>query len=680
MSVGRLSRLPGALLIPAISRAWSWRVALLFAAYSLCGRVGLGIPSFNDSSTLTWLPAGVALAGLLRFGVGVWPGVFFGALGLTLAAGFQPWLAVMIAIGNTAGPALGALVLQREGLHPELDRRRDLWLFGVIGIGFAMAVSASNASFWLAASGRISGSQALQAWREMWLGEALSSLLIGIPLLTCSRAAAQHAGARWRWLPSALLALGVIGSGALALSLALSFGGPDRAARPAWLFVPLGLLPHVLLGWMAARSGLFAASLSALALAAVALIAAANGVGPFSGSGREPGMALLLAWVGSLPLVPLLISALTGELAANERRWRLALDGAQIGVGEWDLRRGRFDMSARWLAVLGYTPQEFGHDLSAFWSRVHPDDVLSVQRAFEPLRAGRAIDAPAGCRATCRMLCRDGSWRTFELHTLVIERGPDAAPHRIVTTARDTTELASARDGRHLSRNVFEYLHEGLLITDSSHRVLEANPTFEQITGDSRDALLATVPPLLRPAEPGSEAAEWQAAMHEALASDGVWRGEVRTHRRDATPCLLQITVSVFRDADASVRNHVFAITDITHARQQLEQLQRQAHFDELTRLPNRARMAHMLEAALQTSRREGSLLTVCYLDLDHFKPVNDRFGHEAGDRLLLELANRMRRSLRSWAGGDDVVAGWVSRYAGMRGMLGAATSLDSFP
>ena len=653
MSVGRLSRLPGALLIPAISRAWSWRVALLFAAYSLCGRVGLGMPSFNDSSTLTWLPAGVALAGLLRFGVGVWPGVFFGALGLTLAAGFEPWLAVMIAIGNTLGPVLGALVLQRDGLHVELDRRRDLWLFGLVGIGFAMAVSASNASFWLAASGRISASQAPQAWREMWLGDAVSALLVGVPLLTASRAAVERASAGWRWLPSALLALGVVGSGALALLLA----SPYQPGPSPWFFAPLCLLPHALLGWLAARSGLFAASLGTLALAAVAVVATLNGIGPFTWAGRDHGLASLVVYVCSLSVVPLLLTALAGEIAANERRWRRALDGSQIGIGEWDLLRGRFDISARWLTLLGYTPQEFGHDLSAFWSRVHPDDVLSVQRAFEPLRAGRAIDAQAGCRATCRMLCRDGSWRTFELHALVIERGPDAAPHRIVTTARDTTELASARDGRHLSRNVFEYLHEGLLITDSSHRVLEANPTFEQITGDSRDALLATVPPLLRPAEPGSEAAEWQAAMHAALASHGVWRGEVRAHRRDATPCLLQITVSVFRDADASVRNHVFAITDITHARQQLEQLQRQAHFDELTRLPNRVRMAHMLEAALQTSRREGSLLTVCYLDLDHFKPVNDRFGHEAGDRLLLELANRMRRSLRSWAGGDDVVA-----------------------
>ena len=653
MSVGRVSRFPRALLIPDISRAWLLRAALLFAGYSVCGRAGLLMPSIGALDPSTWLPAGVALAGLLRFGVGVWPAVFFGALGLTLAAGFEPWLALMIATGNTLGPALGALVLQREGLHTELDRRRDLWLFGVAGIGFAMAVSAGNASFWLAASGRLGGPQAFQVWREIWLGEALSALLIGIPLLTCSRASVQQAGAAWRWLPSALLALGVIGSGALLLALA----NPAGAAPAAWFFVPLGLLPHALLGWMAARSGLFAASLSALALAAVALIAAPTGIGPFTWAGRDHGMALLLVWIGSLPLGPLLLTALTGEIAANERRWRLALDGAQIGIGEWDLLRGRFDMSARWLAVLGYTPAEFGHDLAAFWSRVHPDDVLAVRRAFEPLRAARHADPETGCRATCRMLCRDLSWRTFDLHALVIDRGPDAAPQRLITTARDTTELESARDGQHLSRNVFEYLHEGLLITDSNHRVLEANPTFEQITGDSRAALLATVPPLLRPAEPGSEAAVWQAAMHAALASHGVWRGEVREHRRDGAPCLLQITVSLVRDADAAVRKHVFAITDITHARQQLEQLQRQAHFDELTRLPNRVRMSHMLEAALQTSRREGSLLTVCYLDLDHFKPVNDRFGHEAGDRLLLELANRMRRSLRSWAGGDDVVA-----------------------
>src|SRR5204862_6363170 len=70
-----------------------------------------------------------------------------------------------------------------------------------------------------------------------------------------------------------------------------------------------------------------------------------------------------------------------------------------------------------------------------------------------------------------------------------------------------------------------------------------------------------------------------------------------------------------------------------------------------------RARLAHMLRESMQASEREGFLLTICYLDLDHFKPVNDRYGHEAGDRLLVDLSDRLRRSLRHWASGDDIAA-----------------------
>ena len=255
------------------------------------------------------------------------------------------------------------------------------------------------------------------------------------------------------------------------------------------------------------------------------------------------------------------------------------------------------------------------------------------------------------------MQCRDGSWKLFELNALVAERGRTGEPLRLINTARDISDVQAAREGHALSQSVFQHLHEGLLITDPQQRVLEANPTFTEITGYSRDELLGLVPAMLQPAAAEAELNTQLAAMRAGLVNDGTWRGELRQHRRNGEPCLLQVTITAVRNTNGSVRNHVLAIADITHARQQLEQLQRQAHFDELTRLPNRVRLAQMLQTAMQASRREGSLLTVCYLDLDHFKPVNDRFGHEAGDRLLVELANRMRRSLRSWAGGDDVVA-----------------------
>jgi diguanylate cyclase (GGDEF)-like protein/PAS domain S-box-containing protein len=284
---------------------------------------------------------------------------------------------------------------------------------------------------------------------------------------------------------------------------------------------------------------------------------------------------------------------------------------------------------------------------------LHPDDVDHVRRAFEPLRAGGSVS----CRTECRMHCRDGSWRLFELHALVSEHGPAGEPLRIINTARDLSELQAARERQDLSQSVFQHLHEGLLITDPQHRVLEANPTFAEITGYSREELIGSVPALLQATDADSEHGARLESMRNALAGDGTWRGELRHRRRNGEACVLQLTVTAVRNGDGSVRNHVLAIADVTHAQAQLEQLQRQAHFDELTRLPNRVRLAQMLQSAMQASRREGSLLTVCYLDLDHFKPVNDRFGHEAGDRLLVELAARMRRSLRSWAGGDDVVA-----------------------
>jgi len=626
------------------SRAWLLRAVGLLIAYYACGRIGLSTLQTGQHVTLFWPPAGIALAALLRFGLGVWPGVWLGAFLLGWSSDLPLGLTAMISFGNTLGPVLGAWVLQRDGLHTELDRRSDLWLFGAVGVGFAMLITASNGAFWLAAGGVVPWAAVPRVWASWWLGDAMGALVIGVPLLTLSSASLQKAFGDWRWLPTGLLAMGTVASAVLAAM----FAGNGHAAQS-----PIFFLPHLLLCWLASRSGLFAASAAALVVTTGTVVATLHGIGSFPVPETATAVSTLVGYVCSLLAIPLLTTALTGEIAANEHRWRLALDTSQIGIGEWDLTNGRIEFSPRWLALLGHTSQDFGDDLQAFWSLVHPDDLATVQHAFEPLRAQGAVT----CRAECRMRCSDDTWRHFELHALVSERNASGLPMRIINTARDISDLQAARERQALTQSVFQQLHEGLLITDAQHRVLEANPTFTQITGYSRDELLGQVPAMLGAAEADTHRSAQLDVMRAALEADGSWRGELQHRLRSGEPGLLQLVISAVHAPDGSVRNHVVAVTDITHTRQQWEQLQRQAHFDELTRLPNRVRLAQMLQAAMQTSRREGSLLTVCYLDLDHFKPVNDRFGHEAGDRLLVELANRMRRSLRSWAGGDDVVA-----------------------
>jgi diguanylate cyclase (GGDEF)-like protein/PAS domain S-box-containing protein len=644
VSVARL-HLPDRLALRhALSAGWATRASLLLVAYYVLGRLGLALPQFGGHVTLFWAPAGVALAALVRFGPRLWPAVAIAAFAVAMSTGLAPAVALLVAVGNTLGPALGAALMRREGLHSALDRRRDLWLFVGIGIALAMTITATNGVFWLAASGRIGRGTVPAAWLQWWLGDALSAVLVGVPVLTCTRAAVDQATKEGRWRTTFGLAVATVASAALAFTVVSAAG-----FETLLLFVP-----HLLLCGLAIASGLFAAACTGLALAAFTVLATAHGAGPFHLPEAGSEAVFLAGYLASAMAIPLLATALVGETGASERLWRLALDAAEAGVAEWDLIRGRVVLSPRWLGWLGQDAEPAGETLDSFWSRLHPDDAVAVKQAFEPLRGALAT----GVSALCRMRRSDGRWQLLELHAQVSERGPGGEPLRMLTTARDRSAQQASEDALRTAQNVFHALHEGVLITDADHRVIDANPAYAAISGWSIDELRGGMPSLLRPAPASSDAAARQASMRAALAADGHWLGELHDRRRNGDASVLQVRAAVVAGGESGgpVRC-VYAVLDVTESRQQLDQLKRQAHFDELTRLPNRARLAQMLDEALQTSQREGSLLTVCYLDLDHFKPVNDQFGHEAGDRLLLELANRMRRSLRSWAGGDDVVA-----------------------
>jgi diguanylate cyclase (GGDEF)-like protein/PAS domain S-box-containing protein len=626
--------------LPAVALTWVARVVAVAFAYVLAGRLSAAMPLLAVHITLVWLPTGIALAGLLRWGLSMWPGIAAAAF-LLAAADLPTGLAAAVAAGQTVGPLAAAWGLDRLGLHRALDRRQDLWRYAVIGGVAGTLLSATSGIGWLASTGIVSAARAPTAWLYWWLGEAVGAMLVGVPLLTMSRATLQRAFAQWRWPATLLLWAGCAACGWLAFA-------PGSAALSPLIFVP-----HLLLCWLAVHSGMFAASIPALLLSGAAAWATGHGLGPFYQDEAVASLALLWGYAASLSATPLLITALVDELKANDERWELALDNSHIGVAEWDVRAGELTLSRHWLAMLGQSAQSFGRSVAAAWSRTHEDDRPGLQDALAAVRK-RGCDS---VRAEFRMQCNDGTWKWLEGHAVVAERGAGAEPARIILTARDISEQRAAEERQQLSATLFQHLHEGLLITDASHRVLDANPTFSVITGYTREEMLGSVPAIMRTATPGSAAERQQATIRDALQDSGSWRGEIVDHRRNGEPCTLQVTISAVSSAGGPVKFHAWSLSDITQAQAQREQLERQAHTDELTGLPNRARLAQLLREAMRASEREGFLLTICYLDLDHFKPVNDRFGHEAGDRLLVELAERLRRSLRRWASGDDAVA-----------------------
>jgi diguanylate cyclase (GGDEF)-like protein/PAS domain S-box-containing protein len=638
---------------------------LILLAYFAMGQLGLRLPAHETLVSLT-LPAvfassllssllssGMALAALVRWGLFLWPGVWAGAFVLALSADASVLAAALCACVSTAGPVWAAHLLRQHGLHTELDRRHDLKLYVLFGALLSSGVTATATTAALSLlQGASLGWVSLPSladltlsWFCRWLADAMGALMIGIPVLTARWPTSIHERAGLHAVQNFAIFAATLMAGCW------PFGNLPQVDGSH--LTPLLFLPHVMLGWLAARGGLFAAMACAAGISVGAIWGTLHGMGPFSASDAHTRLAMLWGYVGTLAVMPLMVTAWTGELSANEARWQIALDDSHIGVGEWDARSRRFIFSARWLSMLGYSSQGFGTSLTAVWSRVHDEDKAGLRALLDQL-THTASGIPT---LNCRFLRADGAWAWYTGHATVAERGARGQPLRVIITAQDTDAQRLAEERQQLSATLFQHLHEGLLITDANYRVLDANPTFSSITGYSLDDMRGTVPALMRPAVEGTTAAAQQAVMWDSLKASGTWRGEVVDKRRNGDICTLQVTISAVKGPGGAVRFHALALSDITEARLQRELLERQAHFDELTGLPNRARLAKMLSQSMQASERDGSLLTVCYLDLDHFKPVNDQFGHEVGDRLLVDLADRLRRSLRGHAESPDNVA-----------------------
>jgi len=638
--VFRLPTLPVVLLPSTRWSVWALQAVLASLACFAIGRWGLPVPLLNTVPGLPWLPGGLMLAALLRWGAGMAPGLWLAGCVVLLMADTPPWLAAALAAGQVGGAALSALLLRRLPGATRVEGWRDA--AGVLGVGVLLpaVVGTANGLVWLTATGALDRG-AWQAPAALVLArDALAALALSLPLLALSRGALQVALAEGRWRLTAALS-------AAALGAALLLG--RHGASPLALALAVG--PQLLLAALAARRGVLPAG--ALALLVVAGALGGQARAELAGPLADP--AGLAAWLGSLCLAPVLGAALAGQVQGEEARWRLALEAAGVGTLTWDLRSGRVAYSRRWLRLLGCRSADLGHRIDALLARTHPSDSARLLNALQPRARADGDAEEAGFEF--RMQCKDGRWLWLEGHARVLERRADGEPLRVLATAIDVTARHATQERQNVSARLFEYLHEGLVITDAACRVLDVNPAFTKITGFSREEMLGAVPALLRPSADGEPGAAQRANMAAALESAGSWRGEIVDRRRDGELCALQVTISAIPGPDNELRHHVLVLSDTTEARLHREQLERQAHFDELTRLPNRARLAQMLRDAIRASERDGYLLVVCYLDLDNFKPVNDTHGHEAGDRLLVELAHRLRNALGRWDHWNDEVA-----------------------
>ncbi len=224
---------------------------------------------------------------------------------------------------------------------------------------------------------------------------------------------------------------------------------------------------------------------------------------------------------------------------------------------------------------------------------------------------------------------------------------------------RDVTESRQVQAGIQLAANVFTHAREGIAITDPQGTIIDVNDAFCRITGYSREEIIGANPRILNS---GRQDAEFYNTMWKAIADTGHWSGELWNRRKNGEIYAEILTISAVRDTEQQVKNYVALFTDITPMKEHQDQLEHIAHFDMLTGLPNRLLFADRLGQAMRMSERRKRSLSVIYLDLDGFKAVNDKYGHDTGDALLVVLSQRMKLALREGDslarfGGDEFVA-----------------------
>lgn len=267
------------------------------------------------------------------------------------------------------------------------------------------------------------------------------------------------------------------------------------------------------------------------------------------------------------------------------------------------------------------------------------------EAALNGISSGQQIEVPVGDET-----------RWFELSVAKREDSSAENPH-FVMISRDITDRKIASQQLSIAAIAFES-QEGMFVTDANNIILKVNSAYSKITGYSVESSVGKSPRMLKS---GRHDKNFYASMWESINHTGSWMGEIWNRRKggEIFPCQLNITA--LKNAKGEVINYVATMIDITLNKAASDEIKMLAFYDSLTQLPNRRLLIDRLTQALATCARSGEKGAILFLDIDHFKNINDTLGHDIGNIFLKEVATRISNSVRvsdtvARLGGDEYV------------------------
>jgi diguanylate cyclase (GGDEF)-like protein/PAS domain S-box-containing protein len=222
----------------------------------------------------------------------------------------------------------------------------------------------------------------------------------------------------------------------------------------------------------------------------------------------------------------------------------------------------------------------------------------------------------------------------------------------------DITALRHAEEETTLYTKAFEATDHAIVVTTATGSIVSVNRAFTCLTGYSRKEALGTNPRIL---QSGRHDERFYTEMWAVLRATGHWHGDIWDKRKDGSIYPKYLSISAIKNPDEELTHYVGIFYDNSERKTVEERLDHLAHYDALTGIPNRSLLLDRFEQAMERARRLRSKVALLYLDLDHFKLVNDTHGHSAGDALLKSVAQRMKTCVRAVdtiarLGGDEFV------------------------
>ncbi|MDO8351463.1 MAG: EAL domain-containing protein [Gallionella sp.] len=348
-----------------------------------------------------------------------------------------------------------------------------------------------------------------------------------------------------------------------------------------------------------------------------------------------------------------LAKGMTRELRESETSLREAQSVANLGSYVLNIGSGLWESSDELDRLFGIAAS-YPHSMAGWEQLIHPDDLKMMNHYLrsEVIGQHQAFDKEY-------RIIRQNDQAVCWVHGLGKLKFDDSGNTlSLYGTIQDITTRKKAEATLSKLSSVVEQSLSSVVITDLEGNIEYVNQMFTAVTGYSRDEVIGRNPRILQSGKtPDSTYVE----MWEHLNRGAAWHGELVNRSKEGREYIESVVISPVKQVDGKITNYLAIKHDITENKRAEERIEKLAYFDQLTGLPNRRRLIARVEYTLDLAQRSREPLAVLFLDLDHFKNINDTLGHSTGDLLLMETARRLKLTLRevdtvSRQGGDEFI------------------------